>query len=320
MVTKFINPVQEHLQDVEERMRSRFNGNASGLISILDQLISLGGKRLRPTVTLLLGKMLGADHDRLLDLAAAIEMLHTATLIHDDLVDNAPLRRGAKTLNATMPPVASVLAGDLVFAIAANLAAATKSVSVMEIFAETLATLVNGEITNLFENKSGFDREMYYQWIYSKTASMFELSTGAAAVLSPVDADVVTAARHFGRNIGMAFQIVDDVLDFVGDPDLIGKSVGSDLRQGAITLPTIHYAESNPKDPDIVSVANRNGRDEVILERLVTAIKTSDAIEQSMAEAEVFVQLGLEELTKFPEGAERQALENLAEFILKRNK
>jgi len=135
MVIEFVDPVREHLQEVEERMRSRFNGNTSGLSIILEQFISLGGKRVRPTLTLLMGQLLGADLDRLLDLAAAIEMLHTATLIHDDLVDDAPMRRGMKTINADWPPVASVLAGDLVFAIAANLAADTKSVSVMEMFA-----------------------------------------------------------------------------------------------------------------------------------------------------------------------------------------
>ncbi|MBL6983650.1 MAG: polyprenyl synthetase family protein [Anaerolineales bacterium] len=317
---EFINPVQEHLQDVEDRMRSRFNGSASGLISILDQLICLGGKRLRPTVTLLMGKMLGADLDHLLDLAAAIEMLHTATLIHDDLVDDATLRRGEKTINATLPPVASVLAGDLVFAIAANLAAATKSVRVMEIFAETLATMVNGEITNLFDNKPGNDREMYFQWIYAKTASMFELATGAAAILSKADVEAISTARQFGREIGMAFQIVDDVLDFTGSPADIGKPVGNDLRQGVFTLPTLHYLETHPEDPDLRSVINRNGHDEESLNRLIAAINASDAVNQSMHEAERFVQSGLETLAVFPDILERQALEELTRFILSRTK
>ncbi|MBC8503744.1 MAG: polyprenyl synthetase family protein [Chloroflexi bacterium] len=317
---EFINPVQEHLQDVEDRMRSRFNGSASGLISILDQLICLGGKRLRPTVTLLMGKMLGADLDHLLDLAAAIEMLHTATLIHDDLVDDATLMRGEKTINATLPPVASVLAGDLVFAIAANLAAATKSVRVMEIFAETLATMVNGEITNLFDNKPGNDREMYFQWIYAKTASMFELATGAAAILSKADVEAISTARQFGREIGMAFQIVDDVLDFTGSPADIGKPVGNDLRQGVFTLPTLHYLETHPEDPDLRSVINRNGHDEESLNRLIAAINASDAVNQSMHEAERFVQSGLETLAVFPDILERQALEELTRFILSRTK
>ncbi len=319
MVTEFINPVQEHLQDVEDRMRSCFNGNATGLISLLDQLISLGGKRLRPTVTLLMGKMLGADLDQLLDLAAAIEMLHTATLIHDDLVDDAPLRRGEKTINASLPPVASVLAGDLVFAIAANLAAATKSVSVMEIFAETLATMVNGEIKNLFDDQPAYDKDMYFQWIYAKTASMFELATGAAAILSAADADAVKAARQFGRDIGMAFQIVDDVLDFTGSPHDIGKPVGNDLRQGMLTLPTLNYLEIHPEDPDLRSVINRNGHDEENLNRLIAAINASDAVDQSMHEAERFVQSGLQLLADFPDSAERRALEDLAKFILTRN-
>lgn len=301
-------------------MRSRLNGNPSGLITVLDQFVRLGGKRVRPTLTILVGKMLGADFDRLLDLAAAIEMLHTATLIHDDLVDDASLRRGARTINATWPPAASVLAGDLVFAIAANLAADTKSVRVMEMFAETLAVIVNGEIAYLFDDRAAFDREAYYRWIYAKTASMFELATGAAAILSSAREEEISSARQFGREIGMAFQIVDDVLDFTGAQADIGKPVGNDLRQGTITLPTLHYHENCPDDPDMLSVIRRNGHDQESLDRLIAAINDSDAIDQSISEARVFIRSGLEALAVFPDTQERQALEELSRYILKRHK
>ncbi len=318
MVTKFQNPIQEYLQEVETRMRARFNGHTSGLINVLDQLVSLGGKRVRPTLTILVGKMLGANLDQLLDLAAAIEMLHTATLIHDDLVDDASLRRGAKTINASWPPAASVLAGDLVFAIAANLAADTKSVSVMELFAETLAIIVNGEITYLFDDRSDFDQEKYYRWIYAKTASMFELATGAAALLSSADEEEIYSAREFGRQIGMAFQIVDDVLDFTGAQTEIGKPVGNDLRQGTITLPTLYYYKDFPDDPDILSVINRNGHDEHSLNRLISAISQSEAIEKSIREAHRFVELGLDALYELPEAPEQHALADLTRYIIDR--
>lgn len=321
MVIEFINPVQEHLQEVEARMRSRFNGNTSGLGVILEQFFRLRGMRLRPTLTLLFGQMFGAELDHLLDLAAATEMLHTATLIHDDLVDDTPVRHATKAINAAWPPLASVLAGDLVFAIAANLAADTKSVRVMEMFAETLATIVDGEISNLFGNQHEFDRDVYYRWLYGKTASIYELAAGAAAILSPVvDNEAVSTARQFGRNIGVAFQIVEDVLDFIGTQVDIGQPIGNDLRQGLLTLPTLKYFETHPEDPDLHSIINHNGHDEESLNRLIAAINASDAIDRSMHEAERLVQSSIDALTAFPDNLARQTLEELARYLLRRKK
>ena len=171
MVMLSINSVQEQLNKVNVRMRSQLNSSPSELMTSLEQIISTGGKRIRPRISLLVGEMLGADPDRLINLAAAVEMLHTATLVHDDLVDGAMLRRGAATLNATWPPAATVLAGDLVFASAAKLAADTHSVDLMRMFAETLTIIINGEVGYLFRNGSGADRDVYYNWIYAKTAS-----------------------------------------------------------------------------------------------------------------------------------------------------
>ena len=156
--------IQPQLEVVEARMLAQLNRHPSELVSTLEQIIGMGGKRVRPRVTLLMGKVLGAHHENLLDLAAAVEMLHTATLVHDDLIDGALLRRGADTLNAQWTPAATVLAGDLVFAVAAQLAAATNSVDVMRMFAETLQIIVGGEIGNLFRqpDESGY-------WRYLRT-------------------------------------------------------------------------------------------------------------------------------------------------------
>jgi geranylgeranyl pyrophosphate synthase len=142
--------------------------------------------------------------------------VHTATLVHDDLIDGALLRRGIVTLNAQWSPAATVLTGDFIFARAAKLAAETDSVPVMRLFAETLATIVNGELTQMFTSRGLASREDYLQRIYAKTASMFELATAAAALLSPVGLPVVNEVRRFGTDVGMAFQIVDDP-DFTGE-------------------------------------------------------------------------------------------------------
>jgi geranylgeranyl pyrophosphate synthase len=315
----FFIPVQEQIRLVEARMRAESNGHHPDLGAALDHLLSSGGKRVRPAVALLTGGMLGADPDRLITLAAAIELLHTATLVHDDLIDGALLRRGIPTLNAQWTPAATVLTGDFIFARAARLAAETDSVEVMRLFAETLSTIVNGEITQMFSNRGVPNRDGYYQRIYAKTASMFELATAAAAVLSPIREELIDTVRVYGYEIGMAFQITDDILDFTGEQDTVGKPVANDLRQGLITLPTINYMERHPGDPDVKFLESGNHYDENRLARLTAAIRQSEAIPESLAEARQFIHRGLDALADLPDTEERQALEDLANYIVRRH-
>ncbi|OQX62518.1 MAG: hypothetical protein B5M51_05940 [Anaerolinea sp. 4484_236] len=249
--TTFVTPVQATIEKVEERMRAQADDRHPDLRIALQNLLAAGGKRVRPTLVLLVGNMLGADSERLITLAAAIEMLHTATLVHDDLIDGSLMRRGNDTLNAKWTPAATILTGDFVFARAANLAAQTGSLTVMEEFAETLAIIVSGELTQMFDSRGLASRENYYQRIYAKTASLFELSTSGAAIISPVEPKTVETARVFGHQLGMAFQIVDDILDFTGEQAAIGKPVGSDLLQGLITLPALYYIETHPDDEQV---------------------------------------------------------------------
>jgi geranylgeranyl pyrophosphate synthase len=263
--------------------------------------------------------MLGADPDRLVTLGAAIEMLHTATLVHDDLIDGALLRRGIATINSSWSPAATVLTGDFIFARAAMLAAETDSVAVMHLFAETLSTIVNGEITQMFSSRGLASREDYYQRIYAKTASMFELATAAAALLSKVDPGVVESVRRFGYEIGMAFQIVDDILDFTGEQATVGKPVASDLRQGLITLPALYYLENSPEDPDMAALLAGKMLGEDRMQRLVTAIRKSGSIRQSADEALGFVNSAVNLLQQYPSCIERDALEELAEYIVRRH-
>jgi geranylgeranyl pyrophosphate synthase len=314
----FFSPVQELIQKVEERMRVQSRGHHSELGAALDHLLSSGGKRVRPAVTLLTGGMLGAEPDRLITLAAAIELLHTATLVHDDLIDSSLLRRGIPTINAQWSPAATVLTGDFIFARAAGLAADTGSVAVMKMFAETLSTIINGEIIQLFGSRGLASREDYYRRIHAKTASLFELATGAAALLSPQGEEAVKKTRRYGREIGMAFQIIDDVLDFTGEQATVGKPVGSDLRQGLITLPALCYHENHPDDLDMKAILNGSRYDDERLARLVKAIRKSGAIEQSLDEARQFVQRGVKALDDMDPGVERQALEDLAYYIVER--
>lgn len=289
------------------------------LAGAINVLLNSGGKRLRPALALLVGKLyLAADSARVVSLAAAVEMLHSATLVHDDVIDGSLLRRGQATLNASWSQGATILAGDFVFARAAFFAAQTGSVRVMEIFSQTLMTIVEGELRQLFALRDWSQpKDAYYQRIYGKTAALFAAATEAAAVLGQADEREITALREYGYNVGMAFQIVDDILDFVGDPNKVGKPVGGDLRQGTVTLPVFYYLQSNPEAMAVMQSSD-NGHSSADLNRLVAAIGASPAIEATRSEAVRFIAQSKETLNALPDSVYRQALLDLADYVVLR--
>ena len=315
----FFDLVQDQIPLVEARMREQANGHHPDLEMALQHLLSAGGKRVRPTVAILVGGMLEAPQDHLVTLAAAVELLHTATLVHDDVIDGSLLRRGSPTLNARWSPGATILTGDFIFARAAKLAAETESIDVMKLFAKTLSTIVNGEITQMFISKGLISREDYYRRIYAKTASLFELSTIAPVFLSGGDEEMIGHMQRFGYEVGMAFQVVDDVLDFTSDQTELGKPVANDLRQGLVTLPALYYLEKNPDEPVIQKVVEDRIVSEDSLMQVVHAIRESGAIQDAMAEAREYVERALQALHHMPESPQRQALEDLARFVVDRN-
>lgn len=299
-------------------MRSKSGDYHPNLESAIDHLLSSGGKRIRPTVVLLACAMLGAELDASISLAAAIEMLHTATLVHDDLIDEAVVRRGIPTLNAQWSQGATVLTGDYIFARAAALAAETGSMAIVKAFARTLMTIVNGEVNQIFRTHNEDSRSDYLDRIYAKTASLFELASEGAAILSGCDDQARRQMKSFGYHLGMAFQIVDDVLDFVGEGDRMGKPVASDLRQGLITLPTLNYLEEHPGDPNLLNLMENVAVDEEDLERLIESIRSSNATRNALEEADRMVAYGIEILKSFPPTPEREALNDLAHYVVRR--
>ena len=315
----FIVPVQDDINAIEALMLAQADHYHADLGAALNLLLSSGGKRIRPALTMLLGKLLNADRQRLLYMGSAIELLHTATLVHDDLIDGALLRRGTPTLNAHWSSGATVLTGDFIFARAAEMAASTDSIEVMKLFSRTLSTIVNGELTQLFLNRCKVDRDGYLQRIYAKTASLFETSAKSAALISESPAEQVELARIFGYNIGLAFQIIDDMLDFTAEQSKLGKPVGSDLRQGIVTLPAILFAEQNPTDPDALALFEGICLDEKDhMEQLISRITASNAIRASHLVAKQYIETGLAALHQLPDTPERSALEDLAYYIVQR--
>ncbi|MEP0805725.1 MAG: polyprenyl synthetase family protein [Chloroflexota bacterium] len=304
---------------VEQRIRDQAGEeHHPDLRSALEHLLSAGGKRIRPTLSLLVGNMLGAPEEKIITLGASVELLHTATLVHDDLIDGALLRRGMPTLNARWSPAATVLTGDFLFARAAKLAAETDYLPLMKLFAETLAIIVNGELTQMFSARGVIDRANYYDRIYAKTASLFEMSALAAAMVATENETIRAAMKTFGYEVGMAFQIVDDILDFTGSQVTVGKPIGSDLLNGLVTLPAIYYAEEHPEDEDIRSLPDGGWKDTDRVQRIVDNIRRNAAIEKAMDEARRAVRRALGALEYVPAVPEREALADLANFIVDR--
>jgi geranylgeranyl pyrophosphate synthase len=277
--------------------------------------------------------MLTTDEDdarqrRLVSLASAVEMLHTATLVHDDVIDGALLRRGAPTLNAIWSQGATVLAGDYMFARAALFSAETENVRVIELFSDTLKIIVDGELRQLFaRNQYEQARENYYERIYAKTASLFSAATESAAILLDQTETEVQQLKEFGYNFGMAFQIVDDILDFTSDETTLGKPSGSDLRQGTLTLPFFYYLRSHP-DPDgvverLTTARQRaeDGDERRLIEevcQIVAEIRTSEAIADARDEAIDFLDRAAFNLANFPDNRAKESLLGLCAFVVQR--
>jgi geranylgeranyl pyrophosphate synthase len=292
----------------------------------LTAIINGGGKRLRPALVLLSAHMFDVDATSAIPVAAAVEMLHTATLIHDDLIDNALVRRGKQTLNANWNAAATVLTGDVAFAWAAELATRSESLKLVEHFSETLTIICNGELKQMFANRDQLPAEAdYYDRIFSKTASLFALAAECGPLLARRAEADVQRLRTFGKLLGEAFQIVDDVLDFMGDEATLGKPVGGDLRQGIITLPVLHYCRYHPDDVRIHAVLSRAGhmrnermRSEGAIQSLIADLRQSDAAEWAMHQAETRSAEAQALLDTYPDTPYRRTMQEIAAFAVQR--
>jgi geranylgeranyl pyrophosphate synthase len=321
LISSFTLPVelQTEIDLIEKNMLSQVEDYHPDLKAAVRLLVSTGGKRIRPLIIILLSKMLDNYGEQVIQLATAIELLHTATLVHDDLIDGALLRRGVPTLNSKWSPAATVLTGDFLFSCAATIAANTANLEVIGLFSKTLTIIVNGEVNQLFSSHCNASKDDYYKRIYAKTASLFETSTKSAAILSNVSDEVTELIRDLGYNLGMAFQIIDDVLDYTGQQNKVGKPVGGDLRQGLITLPMLYYIDEHPDDRAVIRILEgKCVTDEEEIDRIVKAIAQGSAIEKSLNEAKGFSDNALACLDTFPESKEKQLLRSLTNYIVDR--
>jgi geranylgeranyl pyrophosphate synthase len=322
-------PLAADLERVERKMREPAHPEYPQLTAVLSSLLDSGGKRLRPALALLAGQFYAAETEKLVSLAASVEMLHTATLVHDDLIDGAMMRRGKSTVNARWSAGATVLTGDYLFARAAAFAAETGDVRVMSIFANTLMTICSGELRQIFDRhnvphlvtekawQEALDQ--YDKRIHAKTASLFAAATEAAAVLGGAPDAEQAGLRAYGQLLGTGFQIMDDVLDFQGDQKKLGKPVASDLREGIVTLPVLYFLRAHPDDDRVAAVV-RDGGNEDLVREVVAAIREAGAVDQALDRARHLISQSQDALSTLPEGPTRDTLHALAEYSVSREK
>jgi geranylgeranyl pyrophosphate synthase len=314
--------VHDDLLRVEDKMRVMGAGAYGPLAEAFLRLLGSGGKRLRPALALAAYRFFApAVSEGSVALAAAVETLHNATLVHDDLIDGALLRRGNVTLNATWGKGATVLAGDYLFARAAGFAAETGNVRVVQLFAETLRIICEGELRQLFSSGQWQQpKDTYYQRIFAKTASLFASATRSGAILAAASSDEEQTLYDYGYHLGMAFQIVDDILDYTGDEATLGKPVGGDLRQGIVTLPFFYFLAAHPTpDTVLARLAGRTPQNGEGINEVISEVRDSPAVAQAAHEARDFAAQAQADLQGLPSGIFRDALHDLADFVVARD-
>ena len=311
-------PVHQDLDLVDETIDALRDVDFQPMAEMLNLVLAARGKRLRPALSLLSGKFGQYRLDLLVPLAASIELLHTATLVHDDVIDNATTRRGRPTANSIFRNTTTVMLGDYMFAHAANFAARTGDIEVIRLFSQTVMTIARGEIG---QDMTAYDTRQtvrqYLQRIGGKTASLFATACRGGAMLAEVSEDGVEALKDYGYNLGMAFQVVDDILDFVGDEQEMGKPVGSDLSQGTLTLPSLLLLDRYPKNNPIRKLFAHRRRQEY-LSQAVEMIHQSDIPRQSYQMAESFAKEAEEALTVLPDNPARRTLQDIVHYVLER--
>lgn len=313
-------PIVPDLPRVEQTMLETAKEAHGPLSSLASHLLSQPGKRVRPVVTLLAGKLFDYNLDLLVPMAASVELLHTATLVHDDTLDEATVRRGLATINHRWDNTTAVLFGDFLFAASAEMVARTANVRVMRLFAETLRVICSGELSQYFSAfDCGVTREQYFERIGCKTAALFSMATESGAVLAGASEREVQALREYGYNLGLAFQIVDDILDFCADEQTLGKPAGSDLAQGTLTLPAIMFLERYPSAENPVRLAYENGRHPEDLRRAAAAVCGSPYLDEARLIAGDFGQRAVHALAPLKSVPAKDSLAGLVDYALARD-
>lgn len=315
-----IESIAGDMEAVNMTIRRQLYSDVPLVNQIAEYIISAGGKRIRPVLVLLIANACGYRGTYHHDLAAVVEFIHTATLLHDDVVDESSMRRGRKTANALFGNAASVLVGDFVYSRAFQMMVSVGDMRVMQILADATNVIAEGEVLQLLNmHDPDVTEERYLQVIRSKTAKLFEAAAQLGALVAGASDDTIEAAAEYGRSLGTAFQLIDDVLDYSGNAADIGKNVGDDLREGKPTLPLIYLMQHGmPEQRQLVRACIENG-DEQHFDEILAAITNSGALDYTKKEAEKAAQRAAHSISSLPDSQFKDSLLQLCAFAVDRN-
>jgi octaprenyl-diphosphate synthase len=312
----FLKAVESDFSAVNDLIIANLHSDVGLVENIGHYIVGSGGKRLRPVVVLLSALANGYQGKQHLAMAAVIEFIHTATLLHDDVVDVSALRRGRETANNQWGNAPSVLVGDFIYSRAFQMLVEVGDMQIMSVIADATNLISEGEVQQMANaGNASIDKATYDEVIYRKTAKLFESAARVGAILATVDSESMAA---YGKHLGMAFQIVDDVLDYQGDSESIGKNIGDDLGEGKMTLPLI-YARDNTdaRERDLIcaSISNKSAADFAVI---LDIVQRSDGLVYSQKQAEYHAEQAKQALSALPDSVFKSALCDLADFSVSR--
>ena len=315
---KIYDPIKTSLSLVNNKLFNLAVKQHPILSKPLEHVSKSSGKRMRAAITLLSGQMYTSINDEIISMGTAIELFHLASLIHDDAIDKSALRRGKETISNLYGTDMAILIGDLVFANSASTVCDTGNILAIQRFSETTMEVSTGQIlesSQKFNTKQNI--EGYLERIYKKTASVFETSAETGGIISGATKEKIALLKSYGYNLGMAFQIIDDILDFEGDPNEFGKPVGQDLDQGLLTLPSLLYLEKFPNETNISTLFSE-GNSQKYKPKIVESILNSEIIEECYIKAQNYCNTSKEMLEKLPNSEEKTSLSLLLDYVIER--
>ncbi len=315
-----IAPVTKQMQQVDQFIKNELHSDIALINTISHYIINSGGKRIRPVMLLLAAAACDNESKHNVALAAIIEFIHTATLLHDDVVDESELRRGQNTANDVWGNQASVLVGDFLYSRAFQQMVRVNSMKVMDVLADTTNMIAEGEVLQLMNSHDAqISIDDYYQTIHRKTAILFKAACQLGAVISDSNSDTEQALASYGLNMGIAFQVIDDVLDYSGDVENTGKNLGDDLGDGKMTLPLIRtMQQTSTEKQKFLSGVIESGANQQDIEQIINIVNSTDAIEYTRQQAYTYTSKAKSALDAIPESIYKQSMLDLTDFFIAR--
>ncbi len=312
--------LEADMAEVDRVIRARLHSEVALVRQVSEYIINSGGKRLRPALVVLAANALGYKGGQHHEMAAVVEFIHTATLLHDDVVDASDLRRGRDTANALFGNATSVLVGDFLYSRAFQMMVSAKSMRVMEVLSDATNIIAEGEVLQLMNcNDPDIDEAAYLRVIRYKTAQLFEAAGRLGAIVQAAPREIEDALGNYGMHLGTAFQIIDDVLDYSGETDLIGKNVGDDLAEGKPTLPLIFAMKhGTAEEAEIIRNAIQNG-DSSNFQRILGIVKQTGALDHARSQAKAESELAQAAISALPGSQYKDALLELSAFAVTRD-